>query len=101
MPLRTALQAIELIQKVAPSVTRPEAERLAPILVNQTNNEPWYRSRVTWGALASILAGASTIIMMGVTGSFDPEQLMIAAGAIGGGTTTIWGRWASKTPIGQ
>lgn len=79
-----------------------EVERqLAPRIAHETNNEPWFRSRVTWGALASTLAGISTLIMVFTTSPLDFEQLYIALMAIGGGLTTIWGRWAAKTPIGQ
>lgn len=77
------------------------AERVAPMVAHQANAEPWYRSRVTLGSLASVLTGISTVLMMFSTGDFDPQQVTIASGAIFGGVVALWGRWASKTPIGR
>lgn len=101
MPLNKISQAIRLIQQIAPSVTRPEAEKLAPVLINQNNQEPWYRSRVTWGAVAAILSGLATIITQITGGDPNLEVIFAAITAIGGGITTIWGRWGAKAPIGQ
>lgn len=60
MPIGKAVQAIDLIRQIAPNVTTTEAPRLAPILINQNNQEPWYLSKVTWGAVAAILGGLGT-----------------------------------------
>ncbi|GGA60707.1 hypothetical protein [Pelagibacterium lentulum] len=100
MPLRTALQAIELIQKIAPNVSRPEAERLAPILINQNNQEPWYQSRVTWGAIAAILSGLGTMAGLVAAGDWSPSLWATAVTGVGGGIGTLWGRWGRpKSPL--
>ena len=46
MPLNNASQAINLIQTVAPNVSTVEAARLAPILINQNNQEPWLQGHL-------------------------------------------------------
>ena len=39
--------------KAADLVTR----EVAAVVVNQTNQEPWYQSRVTWGAIIAVAGG--------------------------------------------
>ncbi len=49
-------------REVAKAVT----EKIAPIVVNATNNEPWYQSRVILGALVAIVGsilGAFGIVL--------------------------------------
>ena len=89
--------------RVAPQVARDLANDLAPVLVNKTNNEPWYQSRVTWGALVSIGTGLGTLLF-GVMWQPQDAELIIAigtaAGTVVGGGITLWGRWKARKPIG-
>lgn len=78
-------------------------EAVAPQLEHAANAEPWYRSRVTIGAIVSI-----AIPLLGVAGVsgdvLDADQLtalLMAAGAVIGGITTLYGRWVAKAPIGK
>lgn len=77
------------------------ATEAAKIIVNQTNNEPWFQSRVTLGSLASVLGAVTALMNMFATGDFDPT---IAGGAIAtllGAGLALYGRWAAKKPLGQ
>ena len=79
------------------------ADQLAPQMVNKANAEPWYQSRVTWGALVSIGTGIGALT--GIAVSPQDAELIIGVGvalgtAIGGGIT-LYGRWKAKKPIGQ
>ena len=77
------------------------ATEAAKIVVNQTNNEPWFQSRVTLGSLASVLGAITALLNMISTGDFD---VTIAGGAIAtllGAGLALYGRWAAKKPIGQ
>ncbi len=87
------------VTPIANAVTRA----VVPEILSATNNEPWYRSRVTWGAIASIvlpLLGA-----LGVTSDvIDSDQFValgLALGTAAGGLLTLYGRWKAKRPIGQ
>ncbi len=77
-------------------------DKIVPEIVSATNNEPWYQSRVTWGAIASIalpLLGAFGVS----TDVIDADQfaaLGLAFGAAAGGILTLYGRWVAKRPIG-
>lgn len=87
----------------APLVAQKAAEAVAPLLVNQANAEPWYQSRVTWGALVSIGTGLATLAGFAI-GPDDVEQIMVigtAGGTLVGGLLTLYGRWKAKKPIGQ
>lgn len=78
-------------------------DEVAPIIAHATNSEPWYASRVTWGALLAAVAG-----VLGILGySFPAEMqgkiidLIIALLPIVGGLTALYGRWVAKKPIGS
>lgn len=85
---------------------RPIAEEVikqaAPVILHATNNEEWYRSRVTWGAIASIalpLLGAFGVS----TDIIDADQFValgLALGTAAGGVFTLYGRWKARKPIG-
>ncbi len=93
-------KAARLIKYVSPETSWEAAEKLAPILVNNNNQEPWYKSRVTWGAIASVLTGVGTLTTMVVNRDFSPDTAYIALGSIGGGVLTLYGRWMARTPLG-
>ena len=84
----------------APQVAFEAAKELAPVLVNLTNNEPWYQSRVTWGAIAAILSGLGTAAGLVAAGDWSPELWLAALGSVGGGIGTLYGRWIAKKPLG-
>lgn len=84
-------------------ITSKVLTEVAPIVAHATNNEPWYASRVTWGALLAAVSG-----VLGILGySFPAEMqgkiidLIIALLPIIGGLTALYGRWVAKKPIGQ
>ncbi|PZO78421.1 MAG: hypothetical protein DI629_12020 [Mesorhizobium amorphae] len=82
---------------------------VAAVVVNQTNQEPWYQSRVTWGAIFAVGGGIA-----GIAGySLTPEdqltlvnqtvEVVKATGAIVaavGGALAWYGRWRAKKPLG-
>ena len=87
----------------AAQITHDVAREVGSVIVNQTNNEPWWQSRVTLGAL---LAGAAGVA--GILGYTFPEDVrgqivdaVIAAGPIIGAAITLYGRWAARKPLGQ
>lgn len=77
-----------------------EEVRKAPTIQHITNTEPWYRSRVTWGALGGILGAIAQMLVLFADRNYDMTiwwpQLTVILGAF----VTLWGRWASKKPIG-
>lgn len=84
-------------------VTESVVRKVAPLVLHATNNEAWYRSRVTWGAIASIalpLLGA-----FGVSSDIiDSDQFIalgLALGTAAGGVLTLYGRWKAKKPLGE
>lgn len=111
--LKTVLRGVidGVIDRALPSATPVERvnateelnDRLIPILQHETNNEPWYRSRVTWGAIGSIALPLLGII--GVTSDIVTLDEFVAGGiAVGAmisGIVTLYGRWAARKPIGK
>jgi hypothetical protein len=86
---------------VKPEVREAVAQEVGPVIDHLTNNEPFYRSRVWWGSVGSILGGAATIITMAVNGvPLSFESYGPPAGAIWGGATALWGRYGAHKPIG-
>lgn len=90
-------------EKDVPPITKAVMEQVQPVVDHLTNQEPWYKSRVTWGAIASIalpLLGA-----FGVSSDvIDADQFIalgLALGTAAGGVLTLYGRWAAKKPLGE
>ncbi|KAB0269082.1 hypothetical protein [Microvirga brassicacearum] len=87
----------------APQIKKEVAEAIAPAIEHLTNNEPWYQSRVTWGA---IIAAASPMVAPLIGRVFSPEEQMLATavmtgiGSAFGAGTVLYGRWKAKKPIG-
>lgn len=78
----------------------PEAvTEAAKVIVNQTNNEPWWQSRVTWGAIAAILGGLGTMAGLVAARDWTPNLWLTALGGVGGGVGTLYGRWVAKKPL--
>ena len=80
----------------------PRLQEVADAVAHATNGEPWYRSRVTWGAL--VAGGASVAGAFGLTlGQEDREVLaggLAAAGGLVGAALTLYGRWKARRPLG-
>lgn len=84
-------------------VTEAVVQKVAPLVLHATNNEPWYQSRVTIGAIVSI-----AVPLLGVLGVsadvVDADQLtgiLVAAGTVVGGLVTLYGRWKARKPLGN
>lgn len=86
----------------APAIVEAVTKQIAPEIISATNNEPWFRSRVTWGAIASIVL--PILGAFGVTADIiDADQFAaigLAAGTVAGGLLTLYGRWKARKPIG-
>lgn len=82
---------------------KPIVDAVAPIVAHTTNNEPWYQSRVTIGAIVSIAIPA--LGALGISSDVvDADQLtaiLVAAGSLAGGALTLYGRWKAKKPLGS
>lgn len=83
-------------------VAKAITEQVLPGLQHATNTEPWYQSRVTWGAIVSI--GTGLLGAIGVaTDWLDAETavaLGMGLGSVIGGAVTLYGRWKARKPIG-
>ena len=85
-------------------ITQEVVKAVEPIVANMTNQEPWYQSRVTWGA---IITFASPVIGQIIGHQVTAEEQAMVVGiacAVGGaigGILTLYGRWVAKRPIGQ
>ncbi len=75
-----------------------------PALRHAVNGEPWYRSRVTWGA---IIAGLAPVIglLAGHEIGEDERSLFVdiamAAGSLAGALIALHGRWIARVPLGR
>jgi len=84
-----------------PVVKATVAKELQPVIEHLTNNEPWYRSRVTWGAIFAILGGVASIGTMLANGvPLSLETYGPPLSSIGGGLGTLYGRWKARKPLG-
>lgn len=86
-----------------PTISNDVINAVAPIVAHATNTEPWYQSRVTWGAVASI---ALPLLGLAGVGSdvIDADTIVtlgLALGTVAGGVLTLYGRWKAKKPLGS
>jgi hypothetical protein len=80
----------------------PRLREAADHLAHATNHEPWYQSRVTWGA---VVAGAASVASaFGMVLGPDDRDLLVgvltAAGGLFGAALTLYGRWIARRPLG-
>ena len=87
----------------ATSAALVDALRHDPAVLHALNAEPWYRSRVTLGALLSMLA--PVVGLFGVELSSASQEaliaLAIALGGVVGPALTLYGRWIATRPLGR
>lgn len=87
----------------SPTAALPIAEAVVPTVLHETNNEPWYQSRVTIGAIVSVtipllgLLGVTTDVISGD----ELTSLLLAVGSAVGGAITLYGRWKARKPLGS
>lgn len=102
---------------VATTVAKPEVKAdlsavpaivnaLGPIIdqiVHSTNSEPFYQSRVFWGAILGLLA-----TILGIFGVSFPSELqgtvltiIMAALPLVGGILALYGRFKARKPLGS
>lgn len=83
-------------------IAREVVREIGPMVAHATNNEPWYQSRVTIGALISI--GTGVLALFGIVITPDDiatiTSVALAGGTVLGGALTLYGRWKARTPIG-
>lgn len=85
----------------ARDVVAQTAQAAAATVVNQTNNEPWYQSRVTWGAIIGGL-----VAIGGIWGYVLPPEkqsaiveALVAIGSVIAPLLTYYGRWVATKPL--
>ena len=84
------------------AVAREAAAAVEPAVRHATNGEPWYQSRVTWGAIVSL--ATPLLALAGWELAADDREAVVSAivalgPAIGAGLT-LYGRWVASRPIG-
>lgn len=82
------------------SVPTQAVQETAQVVINQTNNEPWFQSRVTLGSFGGILGALAVIANMFANGGVDVVELSGALATLIGAGVALYGRWAAKKPIG-
>ena len=76
------------------------AKDAAKVIINQTNNEPWYQSTVTIGALVTLVtAGYAFGWNISKAGLPEPTDFATQIGPIIGAFVTLYGRWIATKPL--
>lgn len=94
---------INPVERQDAPVTKPEIRdvierELEPVLQHQTNNEPWYQSRVTIGSITAIVGGIAGLL--GYTLDEETTGLAVTvAMSIVGGALAWYGRWKARKPL--
>ena len=91
---------VSVTQAQAPAAQAAVEKALKPVIENLTNSEPLYQSRVVWGSVATILSGASAIIMLVANGDMNLEHYVTPVMGFAGGVYALYGRLVVKKPLG-
>jgi len=94
-----------LTADMAPRITKAIIEEVAadPAVIHASNAEPWYVSRVTWGAIIAALAPILGLIFGHAISAEDQAslgQIAVAIGTLVGAGLTLYGRWMARAPLG-
>lgn len=85
----------------AHQITADVTREVSAVLVNQTNQEPWYQSTVTIGALVTLVGGGYNLVYeIAVNGPPEPAAFTALASPVIGAMVTLYGRWLQRKPIG-
>lgn len=86
-------------EKVAAQITRD----LKPVVVNATNSEPLYQSRVAIGSVGAVLAALADLAAMYAAGDWDMQRVITDLVVISGAAFALYGRifGAKLKPLGQ
>lgn len=77
-------------------------KEVAPVIVNKANAEPFYQSRVTIGAIMTLIGGGYALLLDFTDGSLPtPDALTAQLGVIAGAALTLYGRWVAAKPLGS
>jgi len=98
-----AAEANTIASQVVEQVVQSKAiKEVVAQATNATNSEPWYQSRVTWGAIVTV--GTSVAGVLGAAISPEDAQaivtICVTVGSAVGGLITLYGRWVARKPIG-
>jgi len=75
---------------------------VGPEIINATNAEPFYQSRVTIGAIMTLIGGSYSLVldfMDGVPPGVDDLTGQLTA--IVGAGVVLYGRWVATKPLGK
>lgn len=92
------------LTKAAADAIKPEiVKEMTSVIMNQTNQEPWYQSVVT---ISAYLGAATVLYGLGydifANGHWPtPTELPEKIGPLAGFAGVIYGRWFRAKPIGQ
>ena len=74
-------------------------DQVAPVLEHESNQEPWYQSRVTLGSIGTIVTSAFGIVALCRAGVTDGELYAAPIAAAVGAGVALYGRWRATRPI--
>jgi hypothetical protein len=71
-----------------------------PEIKHLTNTEPWYQSRVTLGALGTVVGSLWGCYLIYLESGLNITLMWPLLTTAGGAAVTLWGRWVAKKPLG-
>lgn len=85
-----------------PAITDAVLDQVVPIVVNATNAEPWYQSKVTIGAVLTLVTAGYALGLDFADGTPpDVNSFSAQMGTIAGALVVLWGRWLPGKPLGS
>ncbi len=84
-------------------VIMTELQPILQTILNSTNAEPWYQSRVFWGSIVALLATVLGIFGIAFPSELQGTVLTIIMGSLPlvGGLYALYGRFKTNKPLGS
>lgn len=96
-----ASPSIDLTEASAKEMKPAIIKEMSSVIAYQTNQEPFYQSTVTIGAVITLVTGGYALGYDFLDGSIPtPAEFGPAAGPVVGALIVLWGRWVQKKPLG-
>ncbi|WP_156382365.1 MULTISPECIES: N-acetylmuramoyl-L-alanine amidase [unclassified Aureimonas] len=86
--------------EAAAPIAQAVIEDVVPLVLNATNSEPWYQSRVILGSATTIVSSLAALIGLAQGGSTQADLYAAPIVALLGAAFALYGRLAALKPIG-
>lgn len=93
---------VDAAQSSIAPIAKEVMKEVQPRIDFANNQEPWYQSYVTLGAITTLIGGSYGLIMDFADGTPPTlDSFTAQAGTLVGAAIALYGRWVASKPLGN